>query len=428
MKELFKTIIRDWLKTLPRTDVRARSLEVPLDTKKIVTLIGPRRSGKTYCLFQAINHLHAQGVGNRVLYINFEDERLDLPAAQLHLILEAYYELFPESYGQELYLFFDEIQEISGWEKFLRRLYDTTSKNIFITGSSAKMLGKEIATGLRGRNLVYNLLPLSFEEFCSFQNCDTADVHSTQAKAILRSQLEKYLRWGGYPETVFMPEELIQKTLQSYFDVMLFRDIVERHAIANALVLKQFLKRTLNNISHKLSVHKFYNELKSQGLTTSKNAIYEYLEYAIDCFLLFTVHPYEPSLVKQQMKTRKVYAADTGLVNAVTFRFSEDKGKLLENAVLLQLLREEAAVFYLNDKYECDFVVQQNAQIVRAIQVCVTLKDEATRQRELRGVLQAAQRFGLAEGCILTLDEEEELEFEGIKINVRPCWKWLLTG
>jgi len=427
MKEILKTVIKDWQGTFPRAEVWERNLQVPLDSQKIISLIGPRRCGKTYYLYQLINQLSARGPNAKFIYLNFEDERLTLTSAQLYLILEAYSELYPENYGQELYLFFDEIQEIDGWEKFVRRMYDTVTKNIFLTGSSAKMLGKEIATSLRGRNLVYHLFPLSFEEYCRFQNLDVRDVHSTHARAVLKSQFEKYIRQGGYPETVGMDAELAQRTLQSYFDVMLFRDIIERHEISNPIVLKTFLKKILNNISQPLSVNKFYNELKSQGLQTSKNAIYEYLDHAADCFLLFLLDAYEPSTAKQQMKGNKAYAVDTGLVNAITFRYSEDKGRLLENIVYLHLAREERAVCYLKNKYECDFVVSENATITQALQVCLTLQNEATRQREIRGLLHAAERFDLPEAHIITLDEEDEIATDGKRILVRPAWKWMLN-
>lgn len=425
---MLKTILTDNQRAFPRSEVRERQLIVPVHSKKIVTLIGPRRCGKTFYMYQLINQLVSQGKRDKIIYLNFEDERLTLAASQLQLILEAYYELYPQNYGEELYLFFDEIQEIAGWEKFVRRLYDTVTRNIFVTGSSAKMLGKEIAAGLRGRNIAYNLFPLSFEEYCRFQDIDVADVYSTQAKTLLRSQIEKYIRWGGYPEIVFMNPEIAQKTLQSYFDVMLFRDIVERHEISNVLALKQFLKKTLNNISGTLSVNKFYNELKSRNIAISKNTIYEFLDYSTDCFLLFLLLPFEPSAVKQQMQSKKVYAVDTGLVNAISYRYSEDKGKLLENIVFLQLNRLENAVCYVKNNNECDFVLQKNGAVAAAIQVCLTLQDEKTRQREIRGLAHAMERFNLPEGHIITLDEEDELSANGKKILVRPGWKWLLTG
>lgn len=172
MKELFKTIIKDFQKSLPRTDVIPRDLHVPLESKKIISLTGSRRSGKTFYLFQLINSLVQRGETDKVIYINFEDERLELSASQLQLIFDAYFELYPENYNSSLYLFLDEIQVIEGWEKFVRRVYDSFTKNIYITGSSSRMLGRDLATSLRGRNLLYNLYPLSFKEYCKFQNVE----------------------------------------------------------------------------------------------------------------------------------------------------------------------------------------------------------------------------------------------------------------
>lgn len=289
------------------------------------------------------------------------------------------------------------------------------------------MLGKEIATALRGRNLVYTLLPLSFDEYCGFKSVSLTDQHSTRAKALLLATFEQYLLFGGYPETALQKDELIQKTLQSYFDVMVFRDIVERHGISNVAALKNFLKRLLNNISNKASVHKIYNEMKSQGLSVSKDITYQYLEHAIDCFLLFALSPHEPSHVKQQARARKIYAVDTGLINAVTFRYLEDKGRLMENVVFLQLIRKEHDVTYLNDKAECDFIIHQRESVIAAMQVCLSLKDEVTRNREINGLLNAISQFDLSEGYIITLDEQDEIEMEGKRIIVYPCWKWLLS-
>lgn len=427
MKEVFKTIIKDYHLSLPKNDVKQRDLQIPLNSGKIITFIGPRRCGKTFYSYWLINELSNKVEKEKIIYINFEDERLDISAANLHLIMDAYFELYPENFGQEIYIFFDEIQEIDGWEKFVRRIYDTITKNIFITGSSAKMLGKEIASSLRGRNIAYNLYQLSFREFCNFQNIDTQDVYSTQAKAILRNQFDKYLWDGGYPETIFMEKELSSKTLQSYYDVMLFRDIVERHEVANVFVLKQFLKKAMNNISSPFSVNKFFNELKSQGIKISKNSIYEFLVYSLDCFLLFILNPYDPSVAKQQAHNKKLYAVDTGLVNAVTYRFSHDKGKLLENIVFLHLNRQEKKIYFLKNKYECDFIVVEKMSPIAAIQSCLTMEDKATRDREIRGLMNALEKLNLPEGFIITLDEEEDLIVEGKKIFIRPCWKWLLS-
>ncbi len=426
MKELLKTIIKDFHKSLPRTDVIPRDLQTPLQSKKIISLTGPRRSGKTFYLFQLINTLVQQGETDKIIYINFEDERLELSANQMQLILDAYFELYPENYNSRLFLFLDEIQVIEGWEKFVRRVYDTITQNIFITGSSSRMLGKDLATSLRGRNLLYNLYPLSFREYCKFQNIDTSDLYSTQSKAIFRSQFEKYFLNGGYPETVFMDSSLISKTLQSYFDVMLFRDIVDRYQVSNIVVLKQFLKKLINNISDLFSVNKFYNELKSQGITVSKNTIYELLEYSLDCFLFFIVFPYESSVTIQQMKNKKIYAIDTGLINAITYRFAQDRGKLLENIVFMQLNRQDKAIYFIRNQHECDFIIQEKGSPVQAFQICTNLADEATRKRELRGLTAALQRFDLPEGYIITWDEEETIIQNDKTIKIIPCWKWLI--
>lgn len=426
MKELFKTIIKDFHVQIPFKEVFERALEIPLRSQKIISLTGPRRCGKTFYFYSLINQLISDIPVDRIIYINFEDERIELDSRQLHLIMDAYYELYPENYNKEIFIFFDEIQNIDGWEAFVRRLYDTSDCHIFITGSSAKMLGKEIATSLRGRNLIYQMFPLSFKEFCQFQGIDSGDVYSTPGKARLRSQFQGYLENGGYPEVLQLPEELVHKTLQSYFDVMLFRDIVERYNVSNTVVLKQFIKKLLNTISSEFSIHKFYNELKSQGISISKNTIYEYLEYATDCFLLFLLLPYDPSLVRQHTRSKKIYAVDTGLINAITYRFSQDQGKLLENAVFLELLRREMPLFYHKNQFECDFIIQQEEAIKEAYQVSLTIGQTATRQREIRALQKTMDKYNLSEGYIITLDEEEDVEVNNKRIAIKPAWKWFL--
>ena len=426
MKELFKTIIKDFHAQIPFREVRKRELQIPLRSQKIISLTGPRRCGKTFYFYSLINRLMEDVPVDRIIYINFEDERMDIHSRELHLILDAYYELYPGNYNQEIFVFFDEIQNIDGWEAFVRRLNDTFHCHIFITGSSAKMLGKEIATSLRGRSVNYQMFPLSFEEYCQFQGIDSGDVYSTPGKARLRSQFQAYLKNGGYPEVLILPEELVNKTLQSYFDVMLFRDIVERYNVSNTVVLKQFIKKLVNTISSEFSIHKFYNELKSQGISISKNTVYEYLEYATDCFLLFLLLPYDPSLVRQQTRSKKIYAVDTGLINAITYRFSQDRGKLLENAVFLELSRREMPLFYHKNQFECDFIVQQEEAIKEAYQVSLTVSQTETRQREIRALQKTMDKFNLSEGCIITLDEEEDIELNNKRIAIKPAWKWFL--
>lgn len=426
MKDLFKTLIADFHKSLPVKNVLPRELKLPIRSSKIISLIGPRRSGKTFYFFQMINQLLAEIPPPQIIYFNFEDERLDLTTAHFQLMIDAYYELYPDNFGKEIFFFFDEIQEIAGWEKFVRRIYDTISKHIFITGSSAKMLGKDIATHLRGRHLVYQLFPLSFREFCQFQGIDTAEQHSTTGKNRLKLNLTNYLRTGGFPELLSLSPELVHPTLQTYFEVMIFRDIVERYRISNVPALKYFVKRMFNTVSSEFSIRKVFNELKSQGYKIGKDKLYEYLDYVTDGFLFFVLFPYKRSLTQQQMSNKKVYTIDTGLLNAVTFRFSGDLGKLLENAVYIQLQREGNETLYLKNNFECDFLVKEQDKINQAIQVTYSISDPLTRKREVESLLKAMEHLQLNTGLILTFDETEEIRAGDRNIIVMPAWKWFL--
>ena len=205
MKKILKRIIKDFHnRSLP--DFKFRQADVPLNLDKIVTIVGPRRAGKTYYLFQLITELERQGVArNRILYLNFEDERLELEGRH-DLIIEAYLELYPELDLSLSYFFFDEIQELDLWEKFVRRMFDTVTKRIFLTGSNAKLLSGEIATSLRGRSLSFEIMPLSFKEFLSFKEIDAQDIYSTKNISLIQNAFEEYLLWGGYPEIVGIEE------------------------------------------------------------------------------------------------------------------------------------------------------------------------------------------------------------------------------
>ncbi|MEO8230802.1 MAG: ATP-binding protein, partial [Ignavibacteriota bacterium] len=334
MKDLLKTIIKDFhSKSLP--NFINRDLSIPINSGKTISIVGSRRAGKTYFLFQLIAKLQLGSVKKTdIIYINFEDERLNLKTEDLHLIMDAYYELYPDN-DNELYLFFDEIQNINNWEKFIRRLYDTVTKNIFITGSSSKLLSKEIATSLRGRSVSYEIFPLTFKEYLNFFNIDSTDFHSTRNKSKIVKMFNSYLTTGGFPEVVHYDDEFRAKTLQSYLDVMIFRDIIERYDISNPIALKYIIKKSISNVSNYLSINKLYNELKSTGIKVSKDSIYLFLNYIQDCYLLFLVNIYSESINVQNTNDKKIYCIDNGLANNVSFSFSENTGRLLENDVYL---------------------------------------------------------------------------------------------
>jgi hypothetical protein len=425
-KEYIKEIIRSFhINALPT--IKPRELSVPTNSGKIVTLCGVRRCGKTYILYQTISELLESGVDKkRIVYINFEDERLDLSSDELDLVLQAYRELY-ELDIEECYLFFDEIQNISGWEQFIRRIYDTLSKNIFITGSNAKLLSAEIATSLRGRNISYEVYPLSFSEYLSFIDF-TPDIYNPNHKARLKNAFLEYMKNGGFPETIGMSADIRANTLQGYFDVMIYRDIIERYDEKNSSLLKYFIKRVLSTFTKAISINKIYNELKSSGYKVGKNTLYQYFDYIETIYLGFALRRYDPSMLKSELSEKKTYLIDNGLLLSVSFAFSDDYGKLLENIVFLELKRSGKDIFYYKDKKECDFVVFDRDRAIEAIQVCYDMSDKDTRDREIAGLLEACKALGLSSGVIVTMDEDDEFDIEGIHIKLVSVYRYLMNN
>ena len=238
MKQVLKRIISDFIAT-PLPSFHPRDLEVPLDMEKIITIVGPRRAGKTWYFFQLISMLEEQGIPrHQIIYINFEDERLEFEGGY-DQIMDAFLELNPEQTPADIYIFFDEIQELPNWEKYVRRLYDTVTRKIFLTGSNAKMLSAEIATSLRGRSLAFEIMPLSFTEFLSFKGIDTQNRLSTKNRAVIKNNFDEYLIWGGYPELVTIDRQFKPDVLQEYFNVMLYRDLIQRYEIKDFSLLSR---------------------------------------------------------------------------------------------------------------------------------------------------------------------------------------------
>lgn len=424
-KDLLKTIITDsQSRALPT--IWHRSLIIPLDSDKIITLMGVRRSGKTYHLFDLINRARHIGIANnQLLYINFEDERLHLKTDELDLVLQAYQELYPNLDLSTCYFFFDEVQEIAGWEMFVDRLYSSISKHVFVTGSNSKLLSREIATALRGRTIPYEIYPLSFAEFVQIQS-PGLNPHSSGDKARILSLFEEFTHHGGFPEIISQSDDIRERTLQEYFNVMLLRDLAERYNIPQIAILKYFCKRVVGASACEFSVHKVYNDLKSQGYSISKDSLYAYRENVEAIYMVRFIPKYSESVVKSEGSQKKVYTIDTGLGAALDYKFSEDKGRNLETTVALELLKQGKQIAYYQDGAECDFVVTQKGMVTSAIQVCVDLFDEATRKRELRGLVRCCTRFGLDEGVIITVNSEETINVDNITVRVVPAWRYFL--
>ena len=392
---------------------------------KINSIIGPRRAGKTFFIYQKINQLKSKNK-DKIIYINFEDERLfPIKKEELDLILEAYYELYPENKGMKLYVFFDEIQEVPLWELFVRRLYDQEDVEICITGSSSKLLSREIATQLRGRTLTYFIYPLSFKEFLRAKGV-TLERHF-EYKSLryqLKKLLQEYIEFGGFPEIVDKDQALKTKILQEYFDLIFYKDMVERYKIRNFGVVKEMLLYLVNTTSFYFSTNKYYNLLKSQGKKISKNTLFTYLSCITDINFMFLVPKYG-KLKEQLANPKKVYVIDTGLVNAIAFKVSKDTGKLYENIVFIELKRRGKEIYYWKNKHECDFLIKEGEKIKEVIQVCFELTEE-NKEREINGINEAMEEFKLKEGLMITGDFEGVEVVKGKNLVYKSLWKWLL--
>lgn len=410
---------------LPRS--MRRQIRLPFDSGKVITLTGVRRCGKTFLLYESIKALLAAGLPARnILYLNFEDERLVLATDELDLILQAYRELYPDIALSECHFFFDEIQNIPGWEKFVRRLHDTITKNIYITGSNARFLSSEIATALRGRAVTYEVFPLSFREYLWFQGIDEVG-YDSQGKALAGHHFEQYLFGGGFPELATMTDPALrQKVLQEYFNVMLYRDLVERYGITNLPVLRYFIRRVMESVTSVISPNKIYNELKSQGYRIGKNTLYEFLDAGEAVYLFQIVKKYNPSVLKQELGEKKAYAIDTGLLNALTFAYSKDYGKLLENTMYLHWRRLELPLLFYKYRRECDFIVPSQGGELIPVQVTASMSNPDTAKREIAGLLDACKRLNVDRGRIVTLGEQTEIQEGGVTIEVLPGWRVLL--
>lgn len=397
---MLKTLIEEFQEMLPTTaHSTPRDYAFPKAENVIKVAVGMRRSGKTYFLFQTIRELLAEGVPiERILYINFEDDRL-LPVNHKGMgeLIDSWYSLYPDHHDQRCYLFLDEVQNVEGWASVLRRLLDTKNLQIYVTGSSAKLLSKEIATSLRERSLALEIFPYSYPEFLQAHHLDLPK--EPLGKKMLdqqRSHLLHYFRVGGFPGIQTMPPNEQLESLQTYVEMVIFRDIVERHQITGIDLLKYFMHFLIKNVAAPFSINKFYNDIKNQGFRVGKDTLYSYLGYLEDAFLVFAVPIFTESLRQMQTTPKKIYAIDNGLICANTFNMSDNFGKLLENQVYLDLRRAGKKIFYYqtSDGYEIDFVTQDKRGHYEIIQAVWDSTDPVTLAREERALRQAESELG----------------------------------
>jgi predicted AAA+ superfamily ATPase len=411
-----------------------REEDLPPLAGKALAVIGMRRAGKTTFLHQIrADYLQAGRNPHRQLYFNFEDERLlGIPATELHRIPETLLKLFPEPVDEPITLYLDEIQLVPGWETFVRRLLDTPGYELFLSGSSAKLLSREIASSMRGRAWETTIHPFGFSEFLCHHGHDLpADPSALTLKktTALDHHFGRYLTMGGFPEAQSLEVHHRRQLLQNYVDVLLLRDVIERHQISNPVALRWLVRRLLSSPAGLFSITRFSADLKSQGISVGREHLYEFLAHLEDAFLLHTIPVATDSEKRRQVNPRKVYPADTGLIPVFDRSGKLNTGHALETVVFIGLLRRLAEVAYVKTKQgtEVDFLARYPDQREELIQVCATVDDPTTLAREIRALEHAAQEHPGAKQLILTL--ESRLPFPPVPtaITILPAWQWLLT-
>lgn len=366
-----------------------------------------------------------------IVYFNFEDERVQFEFHQLDLLLQAWRELYPDRTLEHAWFFFDEVQAAPGWERFLNRINETLSKRIFFTGSNSSVLHTEIKSVMRGRSIAVELLPLSFREYLDFRNIEPAS-HGDGKSRTIAAFLE-YLTNGGYPETVNLPSMSIRTSyLQEYYNSMLLRDIIEYNQLSNYSYLRNLYRQAATTIGKTVSIRRLYNHLKAHQYSVGINSVYDAMEMAENAYLFKRISKFDFSDSKREKSDKKIYWLDNGLLNANSALYGQNKGLLMENALFLELYRRfgslyNQSIFYFSDgTAECDFVVYGEGATTLPIQAAWSLADPLTRQRELRGLRKACDYCQVKAAWIITSEEEDEFNFEGVQVLVKPAWKWML--
>jgi predicted AAA+ superfamily ATPase len=411
-----------------------RDIEVPWLKGKIDTIVGMRRSGKTWLLFQLISDLISKGMPKEsLLYMNFEDDRVQpMTGDDLKQLVEIYFRRYPQNRERVCSLLFDEIQAVPGWERFIRRLLDTENVHICLTGSSAKFLSREIATTLRGRSISTEVFPFSFMEALRHAQIEYTVSHQPGARhrSLLENRFRAYLLEGGFPEVQGLEARHRVRILQEYLDVVILRDLIERYGITNVVPIRYLIRHLLNAPATSFSVNKFYNDLKSQGIPCGKNTLHEYLEFLADAYLVFPITVHTRSARARMVNPRKVYAIDTGLAQAYIRSVQPDWGHLLENFVFLELRRRGGLLEYYRTSSgrEVDFFVTTLEGHTSLVQVALDITGVETRKREVGSLSEAMEECGLREALLITLDQQDKLKTHEGCINVLPAWLWALKG
>ena len=399
-------------------------------TGKASICIGVRRSGKSTLLHQKVETVKKEYNKENILFLNFFDDRLtELRTGNLHLVMDAYYSLYPQKKEEKIFCFFDELQECKNWEPFVDRILRTDNTEVYITGSSAKLLSKEIATQMRGRSLTVELFPFSFREFLDFHSVAYKKLTS-ETRYNVGHWFDKYFEKGGFPEVAYLDKKTRVKIHQEYYKTILHRDIIERFDSIHPRATIQIAYRLLTSISSLYTLNRLTEYMKSLGFKVSKEFVSECIDWFEDAFFLFTVKKYDKSVSKQNLNAKKVYCIDQSLVSSISPGIVENKGYLLENMVFGQLRRKSEEIFYYRTKQgnEVDFYWLDENNKPSLLQVSWEMNDDKTRQREIKAINQAMSETGLKTARVVTKNNSEIIETDDKTIEVIPSWKFFLES
>lgn len=396
--------------TIP--DYTRRDVYVPGIKGKVLAVIGMRRTGKSTFLWQLLHDRLTRGASRESqLYFSFEDERLyGMSTAELDAIIEEFYRQSPGLREKEkCSFFFDEIQSVPQWERFVRRLIDTENAEVFISGSSSRLLSRELATSMRGRALEVLVHPFSFREYLrhlGIEPRDSVGVYSKSERSLLEKSFRDYLRDGGFPEAIKAEGRDRAQLLRSYVDTAILRDVIERYNVSHPAALRWLVRHLLSNAAGTFSISKFYNDLRSQGMAVAKDTLYDYLSHLEDAFLVRILPIETDSQRRRIVNPRKVYPVDTGLIAQYSGSSKENTGHALECCILLELERRGARLSYVKNETatEVDFCARYHDARCELIQVCADMENEEVLKREVRGLIDASIAMPEAVCRIITLE------------------------
>lgn len=421
MNQLLRTLLLEWKdRKLPNITKRDISIDLSEDSKvnNAIVITGFRRVGKTYIVLESVGKLLTRYSREEVVYINFEDERIINPETSLLT------DLIPEIeslFGKKpKFLFLDELQLIPNWSKWVRRILDTESIKLVITGSSSKMGSSELPSELRGRAEEVKINPLNFDEFLRFKDVKLNIKNIKfldQERSKYQFLFNEYLIYGGLPAVVLSPEEKKFELLQSYYRTVVQREVIERYKIKNENVLKTLLTLLIN--SNYITISKLFNSLKSLGLAVGKTTIDKYISYIKSSYFMDELSIFNYKIINQLMYPRKNYFVDTGFLSSMSTKFSKNMGRLFENAVYQKLKTNNETVFYWKDdkNREVDFVVLEAGKVKSLYQACYDISDEDTFNREIKSLLRAQKVLGCNDLNLLTVETFKDYkEIKGIKI------------